>query len=125
MLCHIACNLTGSCLPCPYTDKICLATGASVEKLGEAAACAVKRINLDMRMAYAARKAGAELREEFEVVAADFNKQQGLWTVSSSSVSLLPCPALDAIIEHISELQVLVNAQSACGQPNHMLLLIV
>ena len=64
-----------------------VAAGASVEKLGEAAACAVKRINLDMRMAYAARKAGAELREEFEVTAADFNKQQGLWTVSSSSVS--------------------------------------
>ncbi|DBB08196.1 hypothetical protein WJX82_008398 [Trebouxia sp. C0006] len=57
--------------------------GASVEKLGEAAACAVKRINLDMRMAYAARKAGAELREEFEVTAADFDQQQGLWTVSS------------------------------------------
>ena len=78
----------GSCLPHSYTNKICLATGASVEKLGEAAACAVKRINLDMRMAYAARKAGAELREDFEVVAADFNKQQGLWNVSSSSVSL-------------------------------------
>ena len=61
--------------------------GASVEKLGEAAACAVKRINLDMRMAYTARKAGAELREGFEVVAADFDKQQGLWTVSSSEVS--------------------------------------
>lgn len=65
------------------------ASGASVEKLGEAAACAVKRINLDMRMAYAARKAGAELREEFEVTAADFDKQQGLWTVSSSNVRLL------------------------------------
>ena len=60
--------------------------GASVEKLGEAAACAVKRINLDMRMAYAARRAGAELREEFEVTAADFDKQQGLWTVSASNV---------------------------------------
>ena len=60
--------------------------GASVEKLGEAAACAVKRINLDMRMAYAARKAGAELREEFEVTAADFDKQQGLWTVAASNV---------------------------------------
>ncbi|KAL3161158.1 hypothetical protein ABBQ38_009529 [Trebouxia sp. C0009 RCD-2024] len=59
--------------------------GASVEKLGEAAACAVKRINLDMRMAYAARKAGAELREEFEVTGADFDKQQGLWTVCSST----------------------------------------
>ncbi len=66
--------------------------GASVEKLGEAAACAVKRINLDMRMAYAARRAGAELREEFEVTAADFDKQQGLWTVSSGSVRFFkPC----------------------------------
>lgn len=64
------------------------AAGASVEKLGEAAACAVKRINLDMRMAYAARKAGAELREEFEVTGADFDKQQGLWTVCSSTVRL-------------------------------------
>lgn len=68
---------------------IALHAGASVEKLGEAAACAVKRINLDMRMAYAARRAGAELREEFEVTAADFDKQQGLWTVSSADVRLL------------------------------------
>ncbi len=42
-----------------------------------------------MRMAYAARKAGAELREEFEVTAADFDQQQGLWTVSSGDVKSL------------------------------------
>ena len=70
-------------------NLVMLTAGASVEKLGEAAACAVKRINLDMRMAYAARKAGAELREEFEVTAADFDQQQGLWTVSSGDVRLL------------------------------------
>ena len=72
---------------CCLLSRVILSAGASVEKLGEAAACAVKRINLDMRMAYAARRAGAELREEFEVTAADFDQQQGLWTVSSGNVS--------------------------------------
>jgi hypothetical protein len=33
--------------------------GASKEKLGEAACCAVKRINLDNRVAKAAKRAGA------------------------------------------------------------------
>jgi menaquinone-9 beta-reductase len=32
--------------------------GASVENLGQAAACAVKRINLDKRIAAAAKRAG-------------------------------------------------------------------
>ncbi len=76
-------------MDCGVCNVVTLTAGASVEKLGEAAACAVKRINLDMRMAYAARKAGAELREEFEVTAADFDQQQGLWTVSSGDVRLL------------------------------------
>lgn len=57
-----------------------------MEKLGEAAACAVKRIHLDMRMAYAARRAGADLKEDFEVTGTNFDQQQGLWTVSSSDV---------------------------------------
>ena len=46
-----------------------------------------------MRMAYAARKQGADLQEGFEVTGADFDKQQGLWTVSSSDVSLACLPA--------------------------------
>jgi hypothetical protein len=41
--------------------------GASKEKLGEAACCAVKRINLDNRVAKKAKSAGAELKEGFEV----------------------------------------------------------
>lgn len=41
--------------------------GASKEKLGEAACCAVKRINLDNRIAKKAASAGAELKEGFEV----------------------------------------------------------
>lgn len=86
---------------CGACTLVTLTAGASVEKLGEAAACAVKRINLDMRMAYAARKAGAELREEFEVTAADFDQQQGLWTVSSGDVRLL-LPAHDtADVSHV------------------------
>lgn len=74
-----------------------------MEKLGEAAACAVKRIHLDMRMAYAARKAGADLKEEFEVTGTDFDQQQGLWTVSSSDVSrycLLCSARQDCVIHH-------------------------
>ena len=75
-------------LACCAICALSYAAGASVEKIGEAAACAVKRLNLDMRMAYAARKAGAELRENFEVDAADFDAQQGLWTVTSKKVSI-------------------------------------
>ena len=58
-------------------------------------------------MAYAARKAGAELREEFEVTAADFDKQQGLWTVSSSNVriqklhSLAYCAGMRHDVAHV------------------------
>ena len=41
--------------------------GNSQHKLGTAAACAVKRIDLDKRTAAAAKAAGAELMEGFEV----------------------------------------------------------
>lgn len=61
--------------------------GASVETLGEAACCAVKRTHLDERMARCAARSGAELREEFEVVEASFDAESGLWTVVSSEVS--------------------------------------
>lgn len=43
------------------------AAGASVEKLGEAAACAVKRTNLDFRIVQAAKRVGATYHEGFEV----------------------------------------------------------
>lgn len=58
--------------------------GASKEKLGEAACCAVKRINLDMRCAKAAQRKGADLKEQFEVSTATFDKATGLWTVTSA-----------------------------------------
>ena len=48
--------------------------GASKEKLGQAACCAVKRINLDVRIARAAQRKGADLKEGFEVTAATFDK---------------------------------------------------
>jgi hypothetical protein len=41
--------------------------GASKEKLGGAACCAVKRIHLDARIAKRAAAAGADLKEGFEV----------------------------------------------------------
>lgn len=41
--------------------------GNSQHKLGTAAACAVKRIDLDARVAAAAKRAGANLMEGFEV----------------------------------------------------------
>jgi geranylgeranyl reductase family protein len=59
--------------------------GASKEKLGEAACCAVKRINLDNRVAKAAKRAGADLKEGFEVAGATFDADAKLWTVKSAS----------------------------------------
>uniref|UniRef100_A0A7S0RJM7 FAD-binding domain-containing protein n=1 Tax=Chlamydomonas leiostraca TaxID=1034604 RepID=A0A7S0RJM7_9CHLO len=59
--------------------------GVSKQKLGQAAACAVKRINLDNRVAKNAAKAGADLKEGFEVTEAKFDKASGLWTVTSAS----------------------------------------
>jgi hypothetical protein len=41
--------------------------GASKEKLGQAACCAVKRIHLDARIAKRAAATGADLKENFEV----------------------------------------------------------
>ncbi|GMH39603.1 hypothetical protein BSKO_07501 [Bryopsis sp. KO-2023] len=61
--------------------------GASVEKIGEAACCAVKRINLDERMARCAARAGADLKENFDVVDATFDKEKGLWTVTAKDGS--------------------------------------
>lgn len=58
--------------------------GNSKEKLGEAACCAVKRINLDMRVARCAARSGAKLKEGFEVTDASFDKSAGLWTVTSA-----------------------------------------
>lgn len=59
--------------------------GHSVEKIGEAAACAVKRTHLDVRMARAAARAGADLREEYEVTFdVAFDEQSGLWTVPAA-----------------------------------------
>jgi flavin-dependent dehydrogenase len=58
--------------------------GASKQKLGQAACCAVKRINLDVRIARCAQRSGATLTEGFEVVSAEFDKAAGLWTVTSA-----------------------------------------
>lgn len=61
--------------------------GASVETLGEAACCAVKRTHLDERMVRCAERTGADLKENFEVVDATFDAEKGLWTVTSSTGS--------------------------------------
>lgn len=58
--------------------------GVSKQKLGEAAACAVKRIILDNRVAKNAQKTGANLMEGFEVTHAEFDKTKGMWTVTSA-----------------------------------------
>lgn len=65
--------------------------GQSQEKLGGAAACAVKRTNLDKRIAWKARDTGADLKEGFEVGKQNptFDEEEGLWTVSSSEVGPL------------------------------------
>ena len=63
-------------------------SGASQERLGGAAACAVKRTHLDARMAWKARDSGAELQEGFEVGKANpsLDRENGLWTVHSTDV---------------------------------------
>jgi len=57
--------------------------GASVEKIGEAAACAVKRTHLDARIARCAYRAGADLREGTEVTDAVFDQSKGIWTMKT------------------------------------------
>lgn len=64
--------------------------GVSEQKIGEAAACAVKRIHLDDRLAKHAQKAGVDLKESFEVVDVSFDAGSGLWTVKARNVGL-PC----------------------------------
>jgi flavin-dependent dehydrogenase len=61
--------------------------GNSVHQLGSAAACAVKRIHLDEKVARCAARAGADLKENFEVDGDTvfFNKETQLWTVKSTS----------------------------------------
>ena len=63
-------------------------SGQSQEKLGGAAACAVKRTNLDKRIAWKARDTGADLQEGFEVGKENpaLDQEKGLWTVKSSEV---------------------------------------
>ena len=62
--------------------------GDSQHKLGTAAACAVRRIDLDVRVARAAQRAGADLKEGFEVGQdVSFDAATGLWTVKSTDVS--------------------------------------
>jgi geranylgeranyl reductase family protein len=59
--------------------------GDSQHKLGTAAACAVRRIDLDVRVARAAQRAGADLKEGFEVGKdVTLDKAAGLWTVKST-----------------------------------------
>ncbi|XP_076434737.1 conditioned medium factor receptor 1-like [Babylonia areolata] len=57
--------------------------GRSKEGLGDIpAAIAVKRLHLDEAIAMAAKRVGADLREEVPVKDAVLDKQSGLWTVS-------------------------------------------
>lgn len=63
--------------------------GQSKQKLGQAACCAVKRINMDVRIARCAARAGSVLKEGFEVTTAVFDKDCGLWTVTSATGTAL------------------------------------
>lgn len=80
---RVPCQDPVSCIIC-----VCLAAGQSQEKLGGAAACAVKRTNLDKRIAWKARDTGANLKEAFEVGTTNptFSEERGLWTVESTEV---------------------------------------
>ena len=79
----------GSCWVLKSYD---LLAGNSEEKLGGAACCAVKRTNLDARIAKCAQRTGANLKEGFEVTKGStlFDKETALWHVTSSEVSW-PC----------------------------------
>ncbi|KAL3857970.1 hypothetical protein ACJMK2_012612 [Sinanodonta woodiana] len=56
--------------------------GRSKEEYGEIpAAIACKRIHLDEAIAMAAKRMGADLKEECAVSSAVFNKETGLWTI--------------------------------------------
>lgn len=57
-----------------------------MDKIGEAAACAVKRVHLDARIARCAQRAGVELKEKYEVDSASFDEESGLWSVMSVNV---------------------------------------
>lgn len=60
--------------------------GNSVHKIGTAAACAIKRIDLDDAIARAAKRVGADLMEQFEVgQEVSFDDTTKLWTVKSTS----------------------------------------
>jgi len=61
--------------------------GNSIHQIGKAAACAVKRIHLDEKVAHAAKRAGADFKENFEVDGdtVTFNKETQLWTVKSTA----------------------------------------
>jgi geranylgeranyl reductase family protein len=55
---------------------------SSVEHLKSSQVIAIKRMFLDVRIAYAARDARAELIEDYAVAAASFDAAAGLWTVT-------------------------------------------
>ena len=87
--CYYPGSLTCNCSCClKHLWFSNLAAGHSEEKLGGAAACAVKRTHLDARMAKCAAHTGADLMEEFEVGSASvtLDREAGLWTVKSTEV---------------------------------------
>jgi hypothetical protein len=54
----------------------------------------VRRIDLDVRVARAAQRAGADLKEGFEVgTDVTFDKEKGLWTIKSTDVSVVAAVA--------------------------------
>ena len=67
-----------------------MSAGTSQHKLGEAAACAVKRTYLDERISRCAARTGADFREGFEVTSTSFDEQAGLWRVKSAKVRHAP-----------------------------------
>lgn len=72
--------------------------GTSQHKLGEAAACAVKRTHLDERISRCAARTGAEFKEGFEVIDTTFDEQAGLWKVKSAKVCASAAQLYDACL---------------------------
>jgi flavin-dependent dehydrogenase len=81
-------------------------SAAELQMGDEGVACAIKRQHLDEKIAYAARKAGVDLRENHKVVEALFDHYTGTWLVKTEDDQ-------DASIKHELRCRILVCADGS------------
>jgi hypothetical protein len=96
--------------------------GASKEKLGQAACCAVKRINLDNRIAKRAAATGANLKEGFEVGVGERVAEPCIsYTFLGCSLAVgihrqLPVMAVESLLQH-ARVQVISSSRNCPMYP--------